>query len=467
MHLIREKPFSFIIGQKQTRLLIPAHASRESARGGSGIFSPGDTVRFLRMSDDSFNVAIDTESNRLVYVDSGRMFCYVPPDIMEAYNIGECKRYLAFAHDDELIIKVICEQEKRMKLKIVPEKETITDLVKRSGLEDSKQVILIEEFASYEELATTWQNKADEIVVTDAGQTAEMQLARTGRLLMKEKRVAIEKRRKELKSQSLLEGKAIDSIAKALTALIKPIEKHFDAQEHFIDIEAQKVADRIRAEMVAKVESDRIEREEAERVEQERIKAENAKLKADAEAAEKVRVEKERDRVAAEKQAADEKRAIEEQAAWDRVAAETERTRIADELAAKDRAIVAEREKREAEKHIAERNANIERKRVADEKIAAEKKAADEKRKLEEKAAREKAEAEAEKQRLIDESAEREAQARREAEKKERAAQLEREEAAEKLRKLEAEKVAAELARKESEVVCPHCQHRFVPGDAS
>ncbi len=92
------------------------------------------------------------------------------------------------------------------------EKEMKNDLalmIKESGLEQTKAQVLLDKFTGYFQIASDWEKKAKAITVTDAGQKAEMQMARTGRLFLREKRIQIDRTRKELKEQSLREGKAI------------------------------------------------------------------------------------------------------------------------------------------------------------------------------------------------------------------------------------------------------------------
>jgi hypothetical protein len=113
-------------------------------------------------------------------------------------------------------------------------------LVRESGLEQSKAQVLLERFQDYFQIAAEWEAKAKTIKVTDAKQQADMQMARVGRLFLREKRIAIENTRKELKEQSLREGKAIDGLANVLKAVIVPIEEYLDQQEHFVEIEAKK-----------------------------------------------------------------------------------------------------------------------------------------------------------------------------------------------------------------------------------
>lgn len=51
------------------------------------------------------------------------------------------------------------------------------------------------------------------------------------RMIVKNTRVAVEKKRKELKEDALAYGRAVDSEAKRLTAMLEPIESHLEAEE--------------------------------------------------------------------------------------------------------------------------------------------------------------------------------------------------------------------------------------------
>jgi hypothetical protein len=118
--------------------------------------------------------------------------------------------------------------------------QEITKLLENSLIEKSKSDYIIEKFSEFTSIATEWNEKANAIVVTDETQIDLMKQAREGRLLLKGKRIEIEKTRKSLKEQSLNEGRLIDSIAKTLTALVEPAEKHLDLQERFAEIQDQK-----------------------------------------------------------------------------------------------------------------------------------------------------------------------------------------------------------------------------------
>ena len=126
----------------------------------------------------------------------------------------------------------------------MPEVEIVENqlqvIVKDSGLEPTKAKFILDNFQNYFEVADEWTKKAKSILVTNENQTADMEMARVGRLFLREKRIAIEKVRKELKEQALREGKAIDGIANVLKALIVPIEEYLEQQEKLVEIKKEK-----------------------------------------------------------------------------------------------------------------------------------------------------------------------------------------------------------------------------------
>ena len=203
--------------------------------------------------------------------------------------------------------------------------QEITKLLENSLIEKSKSDYIIEKFSDFTKVANEWNEKANAIIVTDESQKDLMLQAREGRLLLKAKRIEIEKTRKSLKEQSLNEGRLIDGIAKTLTALVEPAEKHLELQERYAEIQDQKRKAELKAKryelilpyaevidpealnldliteeaflgimkfakhtLEAKVESDRIAKEEkeslekAEAEERENLRLENEKLKAEA-----------------------------------------------------------------------------------------------------------------------------------------------------------------------------------------
>lgn len=90
------------------------------------------------------------------------------------------------------------------------------------------------------------------IVVTNESQVDLMKEAKQKRITLKNIRTGVEKKRKELKEDSLRTGRAIDSVAKYVKENIEPAEKYLELQERFAEIK--------KAERDAKIKSDRIEK---------------------------------------------------------------------------------------------------------------------------------------------------------------------------------------------------------------
>lgn len=227
-------------------------------------------------------------------------------------------------------------------------------IVKESGLENTKAQIILKQFQDYFQVAAEWEKRARDIVVTDERQKVDMQMARTGRLFLREKRIAIEKTRKELKEQALREGKAIDGIANILKALYVPIEEYLGKQEKFVEIRAAEKAERLRIETEKKAEEERIAREKAEAEAQERMRLENERLKVEAfKREEAMRIEREEAEIKAReaREKADrEKWEIQEKARKERLKQEEE--------------LIIEKMKARAEQEEIKRKNQIEQKRV-------------------------------------------------------------------------------------------------------
>ena len=155
-------------------------------------------------------------------------------------------------------------------------------IISESGLEAPDAQKILNRFADSFELAEQWAARAKEIVVTDASHTDAMALAKTGRLLLRERRIAIESSRKEMKVRILQEGRAVDAIAKYLNELIVPTEKYLLEQEKFVEIKLKAEAaetERIRREAEeAEVERLRLEAIEADRL----MREENERLRLEA-----------------------------------------------------------------------------------------------------------------------------------------------------------------------------------------
>jgi hypothetical protein len=126
--------------------------------------------------------------------------------------------------------------------------QKIDELIGTGVIEKTKGDYIKEKFQDFTQAIEEWSEKANAIVVTEETQKELMAEAREGRLLLKSKRIEVEKVRKSLKEQSLNEGRLIDSVAKYLTGLIEPAEKHLELQEKFIEIQEQNKRIQIKAE---------------------------------------------------------------------------------------------------------------------------------------------------------------------------------------------------------------------------
>lgn len=168
------------------------------------------------------------------------------------------------------------------------------------------------------------------IKVTDVNQIKEMSEAREKRLALRQARITIENKRKELGEDALRTTQAINKIAKTLKDQIEPVEKYLETQEKFKELhEKAQAAERLtkRTEAIAKFTDPTMYNLEsmAEESFQELL------IKLEREAAEKAEAERkaEEERVAAEKAERERQAQIAEENK--RLQAEAEEQRLANE----------------------------------------------------------------------------------------------------------------------------------------
>lgn len=150
------------------------------------------------------------------------------------------------------------------------------------------------------------------LTVIDHTDTAGMKAAHEARILVKNTRVAIDKRRTELNEDALRHQRNVNAAAKQLTAILEPAEEYLTYQE----MTGEREKERLRKEQL-RLEEERIAREREEAM---RKREQELKEKMDAEL--KARQE-EQDRQAAEAKA----RLLEEQGRLDQEARELEERR--------------------------------------------------------------------------------------------------------------------------------------------
>lgn len=234
---------------------------------------------------------------------------------------------------------------------------------------------------TFREKLTKLKATAETLTVTDVTQLAEMKLARATRLTLKNLRLEIETKRKELGEEALRRKQKIDLDARCLKELIEPLEVRLLEQENFIEFETARIErvkrdDRTKeltpylsgppavdlgkmsgadysallndskAAHVARLERERKEKEAGEaaaKAERERIEAqrvENERLKKEAKERE-AEIKKEREAATAERKAAEEI-ARKEREAREKIEAEVEKKK-AEEAKAESERIIAEK----------------------------------------------------------------------------------------------------------------------------
>jgi len=71
-------------------------------------------------------------------------------------------------------------------------------IVQESGLPQTKAEYILQQFQHYFTMAAEWEIKAKSIVVTDESQKTEMEMARIGRLFLKEQRLKLKLKQLEV-----------------------------------------------------------------------------------------------------------------------------------------------------------------------------------------------------------------------------------------------------------------------------
>ena len=223
-------------------------------------------------------------------------------------------------------------------------------VAKQFGLTENKIEPLMQTFAKYFDEAKVLAEKAKSIVVTDESQVILMSKARASRLDLKFIRVEVEKTRKELKEESLREGRAIEGVANIIKALIVPVEKHLEKQEKFVENIENRRREKIYQERIDKltpcVEDVNVYniREMSDAGFEELLKSSRLAIQVQKEAEEKV----EKERIAKEKEEAEERERMRVENVKLHKEAEEREKRIAKEKEEQEKVLNEEREKREA-----------------------------------------------------------------------------------------------------------------------
>lgn len=203
----------------------------------------------------------------------------------------ESKGYLSEQEAEELEVLVP---------EVLPEQKFHV-MVKEANLDESRAGYLLKEFSGHFKEAAEWAKKSKDIWVTNENQTVMMEMARTGRLFLSNKRQDIEKARKWMKEPALREGQAIDKIANLLKDTIIPTEEHLRRQEDFVKLRQEAEEKRIRLEIEKKLAEEELEKQRKLSEEHTKLQAENTRLQLEARKKQQ-ELESERKRVAYEQE---------------------------------------------------------------------------------------------------------------------------------------------------------------------
>ena len=246
--------------------------------------------------------------------------------------------------------------------------------------EPSASAALVTYSVSQAEIAATRAKYAGLSCDTPAGYE-EVRLA-IGHV--RDTRVAVEKRRVELKADALAYGRLVDSTAKRLTDLLLEVEEPLKAKKAAIDNaaarkRAEAEAEKIRA-IEAEIAANRAKQEAESRAvreaEEKRLAEERAALEA-----ERKKLAEAQAKLDAERKAEDARREAARKAEQDRMdaAAKAERERLAEEARIQREKIEAEEKQRRAVREAEEAAQRLEREKLEAEKrrLAAEREAAE------------------------------------------------------------------------------------------
>jgi hypothetical protein len=134
------------------------------------------------------------------------------------------------------------------------ETKELAVIVEKSGMERTKAQTVLDAFTEFFTQAAEWEEKTRGLVITNVSQKAEMALARSGRLQLREIRCAAEATRKKLKENILVEGRFIDAIYNLIEGVTKPIENDLLEKEKFVERQEEARIQKITEDRISQLE---------------------------------------------------------------------------------------------------------------------------------------------------------------------------------------------------------------------
>lgn len=111
----------------------------------------------------------------------------------------------------------------------------IDALITKTGIDQLRAAQVLDNFRAAFALADQWKAIADGIEVTDVMDVAAIAEAKRLHKIIRDERINVEKKRKELKEPSLREGQLIDGVSNVYKELLAPIEKHLHDAAYYVE----------------------------------------------------------------------------------------------------------------------------------------------------------------------------------------------------------------------------------------
>lgn len=116
----------------------------------------------------------------------------------------------------------------------------LVQVIETSGLEPTTATNLQKSFLPFFEQLDGMEAAARAIVVTDEQDTETMTKAREARLQIRKIRIDADKKRKDLKENSIREGRAIQGVYNIIEFVVVPLEQHLQEQEDYAHVQQVK-----------------------------------------------------------------------------------------------------------------------------------------------------------------------------------------------------------------------------------
>lgn len=122
----------------------------------------------------------------------------------------------------------------------------LVQVIRLNSLEPATEEAIRNSFMPFFLQTQEWKEKVMALVVKDINEVEKMQQAREARLILRNIRTDADKKRKELKEDSLNYGRAVQGVYNFIESIVKPMETHLQEQEDFVLIQEENIRKELR-----------------------------------------------------------------------------------------------------------------------------------------------------------------------------------------------------------------------------